>query len=82
MITPLTEQDDMNMLDSACRAWLGPDPPEPAVVDGRFFWYGGFSRSDYIFARVIFPSFIFFFLLIFVNLIAFIFFYIFSTARH
>lgn len=60
MITPLTEQDDMNMLDAACRAWLGPDAPAAAVVDGRSFWYGGFSRSDYIFARVYFPSFIFF----------------------
>ena len=60
MISPLTEQDDMNMLDAACRAWLGPDAPVPAVVDGRSFWYGGFSRSDYIFARVYFPSFIFF----------------------
>ena len=45
----------MNMLDGACRAWLGPDAPLPGVVDGRFFWYGGFSRSDYIFARVNFP---------------------------
>ena len=71
MITPLTEQDDMNMLDAACHAWLGLDAPVPGVVDGRFSWYGGFSRSDYIFARVNFPSFNIFFLLLFVQPFAF-----------
>ena len=81
MITPLTEQDDMNMLDGACRAWLGPDAPLPGVVDGRFFWYGGFSRSDYIFARVNFSSFIIFFLLLFVHPFVFNL-STYSTARH